>query len=374
VLRTTGFLLLVAAAALTESPATAQDIVIGVAAPMTGNLAQIGKQFVDGARLAADGVNARGGIKGRNVVIRVEDDQADPRVAVTVARKFAADETLFAVVGHYSTSACLAAIPVYTKARLATITPSASSTDLTKRGGKYMFRMVSPSSVYARNLAQYTVKKLRKKTVAVVHVQNDWGVQTKDHFAKEVEKLGARVAALEVVRDSDTDFTAQLKRIKASTPDALAILTYYVTGALVTLQARDLGISAPLIGAGTLQEGQFIELAGEHNAEGLTVNTDFSADDPAPAVKSFVAAYQKLHPNEKPQSYHAIAYDAARVVLDAIERASVERDAIRDTIAETRSFGGVTGTFSFNDQREREAKDQVYLMVKEGQWTFIGRH
>src|SRR5262249_16952693 len=122
---------------------------------------------------------------------------------------------------------------IYTKARLAAITPSASSADLTKRGGKYMLRMVSPSSVYARNLAQYTMKELGKKSVAVVHAPNEWGVQMKDHFAKEVEKLGARVAALEVVRDSNTDFTARLKKIKGAAPDALAILTYYVAGALV---------------------------------------------------------------------------------------------------------------------------------------------
>src|SRR5262249_54028944 len=130
VLRVTGFALLVAVAAAPVSPATAQDIVIGVVAPMTGNLAQIGKQLADGAQLATQAVNARGGIKGRNVVIRVADDQADAKVAVTVARKLAADETVVAVLGHYSTLACLAAIPIYTKARLAAITPSASSADL----------------------------------------------------------------------------------------------------------------------------------------------------------------------------------------------------------------------------------------------------
>ena len=139
---------------------------------------------------------------------------------------------ILAVLGHYSSSACFAAIPIYTRARLATITPSASHTDLTKQGGKYMFRMWSPISVYVPDLAQYTVKKLGKKNIGVVYVQNDWGIQTKDYFVKELEKLGARVAALEVVYDKDTDFKAQLTKIKAANPDALAILTYYTTGAL----------------------------------------------------------------------------------------------------------------------------------------------
>jgi branched-chain amino acid transport system substrate-binding protein len=215
-------------------PAAAQDIVIGVAAPMTGNLAQIGKQFSEGAQLAADEVNAKGGIKGKKVVIRVEDDKGDPKDAATVAQKFASDDAVLAVLGHYSSSACFAAIPIYTKARLATITPSASHTDLTKQGGKYMFRMWSPISVYVPDLAQYTVKKLGKKNIGVVYVQNDWGIQTKDYFVKELEKLGARVAALEVVYDKDTDFKAQLTKVKAANPDALAILTYYTTGALVT--------------------------------------------------------------------------------------------------------------------------------------------
>jgi branched-chain amino acid transport system substrate-binding protein len=354
-------------------PAVAQDLVIGVAAPMTGNLAQIGKQFAEGAQLAADEVNAKGGIKGRRVVIRVEDDKGDPKEAATVAQKFAADDRILAVLGHYSSSACFAAIPIYTKARLATITPSASHTDLTKQGGKYMFRMWSPISVYVPDLAQYTVKKLGKKKVAVVYVQNDWGIQTKDYFLKELEKLGAKAVATEVVYDKDTDFKAQLTKIKAANPEALAILTYYTTGALLVLQARNLGITAPLVGTGTLYEDKFLEIAGKGNAEGLAVNTEFNADDPAPVVANFVAMYQKLHPNEKPEPYHATTYDAARIILTAIEKAGAERDAIRDAVAATRSFPGVTGTFSFNDNREREAKDQVYLVVKDGKWQFIGR-
>ncbi|PYM65692.1 MAG: hypothetical protein DMD79_04290 [Candidatus Rokuibacteriota bacterium] len=360
-------------AALVAGPAGAQDLVIGVAAPMTGNLAQIGKQFAEGAQLAADEVNQKGGVKGKKIVIRVEDDKGDPKDAATVAQKFASDDRVLAVLGHYSSSACFAAIPIYSKAHLATITPSASHTDLTKQGGKYMFRMWSPISVYVPDLAQYTVKKLGKKNVAVVYAQNDWGIQTKDYFLKELEKLGAKVAATEVVNDKDTDFKAQLTKIKATNPDALAILTYYTTGALLVLQARNLGITAPLVGTGTLYEDKFLEIAGAKNAEGLAVNTEFNADDPEPVVKAFVAAYQKLHPGEKPEPYHATTYDAARILISAFEKAGTDRDAIRDAVAATRSFAGVTGTFSFNDQREREAKDQVYLVVKDGKWSFIGR-
>jgi branched-chain amino acid transport system substrate-binding protein len=360
-------------AAPAGAPAQPSDLVIGVAAPMTGNLAQIGKQFAEGAQLAADEVNAKGGIKGRKVVMRVEDDKGDPKEAATVAQKFASDDRVLAVLGHYSSSACFAAIPIYTKARIATITPSASHTELTTKGGKYMFRMWSPISVYAPDLAQYTVKKLGKKNVGVVYVYNDWGIQTKDFYVKELEKLGAKVVATEVVYDKDTDFKAQLTKLKGANPDVLAVLTYYTTGALVVQQARNLGIAAPLVGTGTLYEDKFLELAGKGNAEGLAINTEFNADDPSPVVRTFVAAYQKLHPGEKPEPYHATTYDAARLILAAIEKAGTDRDAVRDAIAASKSFPGVTGTFSFNDNREREAKDQVYLVVKDGKWSFIGR-
>lgn len=363
-------LLLLAAGA---PPAAAQDLVIGVAAPMTGNLAQIGKQFAEGAQLAADEVNARGGIKGRKVVVRVEDDKGDPKEAATVAQKFASDDRILAVLGHYSSSACFAAIPIYSRARLATITPSASHTELTTKGGKYMFRMWSPISVYAPDLALYTVKKLGKRNVGVVYVYNDWGIQTKDFYVKELEKAGGRVVATEVVYDKDTDFKAQLTKVKAANPDVLAILTYYTTGALVVQQARNLGITAPLVGTGTLYEDKFLEIAGKGNAEGLAINTEFNADDPAPAVRTFVALYQKLHPGEKPEPYHATTYDAARILLQAIEKAGTDRDAIRDAVAATRAFAGATGTFSFNENRERQAQDQVYLVVKDGKWSFVGR-
>jgi branched-chain amino acid transport system substrate-binding protein len=374
VLRIAALVSLAASVALLPGPASGQSIAIGVAAPLTGNLARLGQELVEGAQLAADLVNARGGIKGRPIVIRIEDDQADPKVALVVARKFAADDAVLAVLGHYSPATSLAAIPVYTRARLATITPSASSPDLTKRGGKYLFRMLPPSSVYARNLAQYTARTLGKKSVAVVYVQDDWGIRAKDRFAKELEQLGAKVTAAQAVQDGATDFTAALKKIKGAAPDALAVLTYYTTGALVTTQARNLEIKVPVVGTAALHDDRFIEVAGLAHAEGVTVNAEFSADDPAPVVESFVLAFEKLHPREKPRAYHALAYDAVRIALDAIESAGLDRDAIRDAIAGTRSFAGVTGTFAFNDQREREATDQAYLTVRDGEWTFIGRH
>lgn len=369
-----GLLLLVVAALLPASSATAQDIAIGVAAPLTGNLAHIGQQLVEGAQLAVDGANARGGIAGRRVAIRTEDDQADPKAALAVARKFAVDDTILAVLGHYSTSATLAAMPIYTKARLVAITPSASIADPAKGGSTYLFRMQPPSAAYAQNLARYAAQTLGKKSVAVIYGQSDWGVRMKDSFVKELANLGARVAALQVVQEGDTDVKAQLKKIKAANPDALAILTYYTTGALVTLQARSLEMTTPLIGTGALAEDRFIELAGEGNAEGVTVNTDFSADDPAPEVRSFVAAFQARHPHEKPGAYHALAYDAVRVMVDAIERGGAQRDAVRDAIAATTSFPGVIGTFAFNDRGQREATDQAYLVVKTAKWTFVGRH
>jgi branched-chain amino acid transport system substrate-binding protein len=133
-------------------------------------------------------------------------------------------------------------------------------------------------------------------------------------------------------------------------------------------------MKTPLIGTGVLAEDRFIELAGPGNAEGITVNTDFSADDPAPEVRRFVAAFQARHPHQKPGAYHAFAYDAARVILDAIEKAGAQRDAVRDAIAATTSFAGVTGTFAFNDVGQREATDQAYLAVKDGEWTLVGRH
>src|SRR5262245_50637885 len=145
-LRILGIMLLAAAAALPAGPADAQDIVIGVAAPMTGNLAQIGKQFSEGAQLAADEVNAKGGIKGKKVVIRVEDDKGDPKDAATVAQKFASDDSILAVLGHYSCSACFAAIPIYTKAPLSSITRSASHSHLTKPAGHSMLRMWSTTA------------------------------------------------------------------------------------------------------------------------------------------------------------------------------------------------------------------------------------
>ncbi len=356
------------------TPAVAQEFVIGVAAPMTGNLAEIGRQFAEAAQLAAREVNARGGVRGRKVALRIEDDKGDPKDAATVARKLAADDRVLAILGHSSSSACLAAIPLYTTARLAAITPSASQTDLTTRGGKYLFRMWSPISVYAPNLARYTVQRIGRRKVGVVYVQDDWGIQTKERYVTEVERLGAKVMATAVVHARDTDFRAPLARMKAANPDVLAILTSYTTGAIVVQQARTLGLTAAIVGTDTLYEDKLLEIAGFGNAEGLAVNTEFSPEEPVPAVAAFVASYRNLHPGETPRPYHATTYDAARVVFAAIEQAGTDREAIRDAIASTRDFPGVTGTFSFSDDRERVPHGLAYFVVKDGKWAFIGRH
>jgi branched-chain amino acid transport system substrate-binding protein len=323
-LRVLGVLLLAAMAAFPAGPAAAQDVVIGVAAPMTGNLAQIGKQFAEGAQLAADEVNARGGIKGAG---RHPGGgrQGDPKEAATVAevRPTTGPSPSWALL----LVGLLRSNPIYTRAP-GTITPSAS-TRTDQAGREVHVRMWSPISdvrprprpVHSQEARQ---EEHRRRLRAERLGHPDEGLLRQG--AREAR--GARGGA-EVVYDKDTDFKAQLTKVKAANPDALAILTYYTTGALLTLQARNLGINAPLVGTGTLYEDKFLEIAGKGNAEGLAVNTEFNADDPAPVVKNFVAMYQKLHPNEKPEPYHATTYDAARIILSAIEKAGTDRDAIR---------------------------------------------
>jgi branched-chain amino acid transport system substrate-binding protein len=351
----------------TPKSAAETEIVLGLAAPMTGNLAHIGTQFREGVDLAVEEINAAGGVNGKKLTVLVMDDKGDPKEAANVAQKLASDPKVKAVIGHYSSSACFAGIPIYDKANLTMITPSASHPELT-HGSKYAFKMWTSFTVYAPKLADLTVTELGKKNVAVIYVYNDWGIGSKNAFVSRVKQLGGTMVAEEVFYDGDKDFRTQLTKIKSRNPDVLMIYAYYTEGALVVQQARGLGLDVQLIGSGTFYEKEFVRLAGD-DAEGMFIVTEFVTDDPRPSVQNFVKKYQAKYPGKEPGNYQGNSYDIVYLLTEAVKKAGTDRAAIRDALAATKDYAGVTGTISFTDERE-VVKSQVFLKLENGQWKF----
>ena len=164
------------AATPAKPAAPAQKVIkIAVVGPMTGSMAVVGNQFVEGTKLAVSEANAKGGIKGAKVEVIVEDDRNDPKEAANIAQKLSQDKDLYGVIGSYSSTACFSSIPIYEKAGVIQITPSASHPELPKRS-KYQFRMWTGINIYSANLAEYSVQKLGLKKFAVMYTNNDFGI------------------------------------------------------------------------------------------------------------------------------------------------------------------------------------------------------
>lgn len=346
----------------TEQP---EVVKIALAGPMTGNYAHIGTQFKEGAELAIKEINDSGGINGTLLEIEYFDDKIDPKEAANIAQLLVSDNDIKAVIGHYTSSCCFAGIPIYDKADLAMITPSASSPDLTKDSTS-SFKLWTGFDIYAPMLGDLAVSDLGKQNIAVIYAYNDWGIGVKDGFTARVKELGGNIVAEEIIYDGDKDFKTQLTNIKAEEPDAVAIFTYYLEGAMIAQQARNLGIDVQLIGSGTFYEEDFAKVAGDA-AEGMYAINEFTLDDPKPSVQEFLRKYEEMYTGV-PGNYQGNAYDAVMIIANAMEKNGFERSAIRDGIKEYQ-VEGVTGNISFTESRE-VIKDQSYLKFENGEWKF----
>ncbi len=190
--------LVTALALLGAAPAawSADPIHIALSAPLTGNFAEYGQNFQKAIDLAVEWINAAGGVKGRPLVIVTGDSKADPKDAAALAQKFTSDSRIVAEIGDFSSTACLAAQPIYDRAGMVQLSPTASHPDFAP-GSVWSFGIVGTQAGEGPFMARYAVQTLGKKRIAVLHINNDWGIVSKDLFVKAAKEMGAEVIAVE---------------------------------------------------------------------------------------------------------------------------------------------------------------------------------
>lgn len=344
------------------------DIKIGLGAPMTGDSALWGQSALKAAQLAVDEVNEQGGIDGRKVVIVPGDDKGDPKEAASVAQKFISDPDIVAVVGHAFSTATLAAAPLYQSAGLPEMVFTASNPKIPKIGD-YIFRINVSDEVAGRQTATYVVQELGLKKIAVIYDNMDYGVAFKDCFVEQAEKEGAEIPIVETyVGTQDRDFSVQLTKIGATNPDAILMVAYAAEAGLISQQAKQLGITAQLLGPDSMNSEHFLNIAKDA-AEGTIITTYFDRGVPDPKAQEFVKKYEETY-NEPTFTDCPYAYDAMLTVLDAIKRAgSTDKAAIKDALAQTKDLVGVTGNIYFDEDGDRPVAWNIVLEVKDGKFV-----
>lgn len=348
--------------------ASGEPILIGVSGPLTGQNAQYGAQWKKGFDLALEEVNSKGGIGGRPLEYVFEDSQSDPKQSVAIAQKFVNDPRIVVELGDFSSPASMAASPIYERAGLVQFGFTNSHPDFTK-GGQYMWSTSISQSDNAPILADYAIRDLGFKRLAVLHLNSDWGRTTKDLFVTAAQERGAEVVAVEAYLAEEKDFRSTLTRVRDANPDALILISYYADGALISQQVRSTGLTQPIVASSSIYSPKFLELGGDA-VNGVFTNTNFFPGEERAEVKQFVDAYTAKY-GEEPDSFAAGAYDTMVLIAHVIEQGGPDRKAIRDTLAVIKDVPSVIyGTMAFDPETRRiSGPRNINLIVENNQFV-----
>jgi branched-chain amino acid transport system substrate-binding protein len=358
--------LLALAACTRESDA----IKIGHYASLTGKDAAFGVATRKGILLAVEEINARGGVLGRPLEYHVEDVQSKQGESATAVKKLISRDKVVAILGGNPSANSLEAGPVCQNARIPMMAISSTNPKVTEIGD-YIFRICFIDPFQGAVLAKFARESLHAQRVALLtSVNSPYSVGLSSVMRERFTALGGAIVAEQRHNEGDKDFRAQLTAIKAAKPDVIAATGFYSEAALICKQARDLGLDIPIIGGDGWEAPQLVELGGAA-VEGTYYCTYFSADNQEPVVQAFVKRYQARWNQEKPEGVSALGYDAMYLIADAMKRAGViSGPKLRDAIAATKDFAGVTGQTTIDEHRN-SAKTAVMLAVRHGRSEFF---
>lgn len=367
------FAFLIAAAFLfsfsCNKPKEDTDILVGGYGALTGSTATFGQSGKKGYVLALEEINHKGGVLGKKLRLIMEDDQGKPEEAQTVVTKLITSDRVVAVLGEAASSRTLAAAPVCQQNGIPMVTPSSTNPRVTQIGD-YIFRVcfVDPFQGYV--MAKFARQSLKISDVGILQdIKNDYSVGLAEEFTKHFQKFGGRIAGNESYSEGDTDFSAQLTALRSRNPEGIFIPGYYTEVGLIARQARKLNLQIPLFGADGWDSPKLAEIGGDA-IHGSYFSSHFALDAPQEIIRTFVKNYSERY-NEMPDGVGALAYDAMKLLADAFQRAqSTDPKKVRDALATTRDFAGVTGKITIDPERNA-SKPAIILQVKDGKAVYV---
>ncbi|MES2187687.1 MAG: ABC transporter substrate-binding protein [Pseudomonadota bacterium] len=356
-------LLALMAAAGLATAAQAADIKIGVAEALSGGAAQYGVAIRNGFLLAAEEINAAGGINGNKIALVVEDERGVKEEAINVLKKLIFQDNVLMVFGPTLSNSAQAADPIAQAAKTVVFGTSNTADGITSIGN-YVFRnSVTEADVLPETL-RTAARKANVKKVAVLYGNDD--VFTKsgyDNFKKALEDLKIPVTTTETFAKGDVDFKAQLTKIKATNPDAIVLSALISEGAPIMVQARQLGMDIPVIGGNGMNSVKVFDLAKE-KADNLWVGSPWSIENQTDQNRKFIVAYTNKY-KSAPDQFAAQAYDALYIAAQGLKKVKLtgklpaDRAALRDALPSAR-WTGATGAFEFVQSKDRAGKPAGY--------------
>lgn len=367
-----------------QEGATADEKVvkIGVIAPLSGSLTALGAGIRNGVDLAVRRANEAKKIEGWRIVVAAEDDTGSPDPGANAAAKLSDDPAVAAVVGTLNSSVAEKVAPKLNDEKIVMVSPANTNPTLSQgadpdnrqRPFEYYFRVSTTDLVQGPFAADYAYDEAGARNVVVIHDKKVYGQGLATAFQDRFQSKGGKVATVETVAENDKDFSAVLSKVKRFNPDLIYYGGEYPAASLLSSQAEQQGITAPLMGGDGIYSGTYVEVAKEAG-EGDFATSVGAPTDQLASAKEFVDAYKAAGYADPYEAYGAYAYDAANVIIEALGKVLPEKDAIdestreelRDAVQET-SFDGVTGKVAFDEFGDTTTRILTVYQVEQGAW------
>lgn len=356
------------APSLTQTTAPANSIKIGAFLSLTGSTAEYGVSALNAIKLATDEANRNGGINGQLIELFVEDDHSNTEEVPGIVNKLIKDHKVDALIAEPVSVRAMAAAPIAQQNRVVMISSASVKPELTKQGD-YIFRACFVSSTEGEEIAKFAFNKLKARTAAtILDYKNDYAMTLHKFFLEAFAKLGGRLLNQQAYMAGDTDLSAQMSSITSSKPDIIFAPGFYTTAPVVVKFVKKSGFKGILIGSDGWDSPSLLA-EGSELFEGVYFANHFWAGSEDPLVKSFVTNYRTKY-GVDPDAGAATAYDAARMLFDAFKRAkSKQSAAVRDALAQTKDFPGVTGKITLDANRNAQVPVYMLRIEKGGKFT-----
>ncbi len=344
-----------------KTAAVSNTLLVGEYGSMTGAAATFGQGTHHGIQLAFEEQNKLGGVKGKQLELLTEDDEGKPETANAVVTRLITQKKVLAVIGEVASSNTLAAAPTAQQYQIPMISPSSTNPKVTEVGD-YIFRVCFIDPFQGTVMAKFAIENLKAKKVAVLRdVKSDYSVGLAKFFTETFTKMGGTIVVEQNYQAGEMDFKSQLTEIKNKKPDAIFIPGYYTDVGLIARQARQLDIKVPLLGGDGWDSSKLFEI-GKEAINGSYFSNHYTTESTDPMVQDFIKNYKAKFNNETPDGLAALGYDAAKILILAMEKSDLTSKSIRDQIAVIKDYKAVTGKISINAQRNAD-KSAVVVKV-----------
>ncbi|MBT2733432.1 ABC transporter substrate-binding protein [Bacillus sp. ISL-7] len=357
------------------SGSDSKTIKVGVNLELSGGVASYGESLENGIDIAVDEINKAGGVKGKKLEIIKVDNKSEAAEATNGAIKLTSQDKVTAIIGAATSGDTVAQAQIANDTKTILLTPSGTSPNVTVgdngKLNEFVFRTSFIDPFQGIVAANFATKELNLKNAAIfADSASDYAKGLAASFKETYEKAGGKVVAEEAYVAKDTDFRATLTRIKAKNPEFIFIPGYYEEVGLIVKQAREMGITVPLMGADGWDSPKLVELAGADALNNTFITNHYTSEDPDKNIQKFVTTYKEKFNGESPNAFNALGYDTVYLLADAIERAGgTDTTKIKEALEKTKDLSRITGKITI-DKDHNPIKSATVLEYKDGKQVF----